>query len=106
MIVDLRIYTCKPNRVDEFVAIYKQHCWPLQQKYLGRCLGWFVSREGRLNTVVHLWAFDSQADREAKRGAMMADPAFRSYLEMVKAADVLIEMENRLLSPTDFSPAQ
>ena len=75
MIVDLRIYEAKPNRVAEFVAIYKQHGWPLQQKYLGRCIGWYVGLEGNFNRVVHLWAYDSQADRERRREALRADPA-------------------------------
>lgn len=106
MIVDLRTYTCKPGRVNEFVAIYKELCWPLQEKYLGRCLGWFSTVEGELNTVVHLWAYDSQADREARRKAMAADPAFGVYLKAIAAADVLIKMENKIVAPTAFSPVQ
>ena len=74
MIVDLRIYTCKPNHLDAFVALYREHAWPLQQKYLGRCVGWYVTVEGQLNQVVHMWAYDSQADREQRRAAMAADP--------------------------------
>ncbi len=106
MIVDLRIYTCKPGRVADFVAIYETLAWPLQQKYLGRCLGWYTGLEGRLNTVVHMWGFDSQADREARRKEMAADPAFAVYLKAMAEADVLVDMENRILSPTAFSPVK
>lgn len=106
MIADLRIYTCKPGRTGDFVAIYKELAWPVQQKYLGRCLGWFTSIEGSLNTVVHIWGFDSQADREARRAAMAKDPGFKIYLDALKAADVLVSMENRIVTPTDFSPVQ
>jgi hypothetical protein len=77
----------------------------LQQKYLGRCLGWYTAVEGSLNTVVHLWAYESQADREARRGALAADPAWAAYLRLVAQADVLMAMENRILKPTEFSPA-
>ncbi len=104
MIVDLRIYTCRPNRTGEFVAIYKELGWPLQQQYLGRCLGWFTTQEGQLNQVVHLWGYDSQADREARRAALAADPAWSAYLARVAQADMLVSMENRILRPTDFSP--
>ena len=75
MIVDLRIYTCKPNKMAEFVKIYEELAWPLQEKYLGRNLGWFTTIEGELNTVVHIWGYENQADREARRNAMAADPA-------------------------------
>jgi hypothetical protein len=104
MIIDLRIYTTKPNRTAEFVSIYKELGWPLQQKYLGRCLGWTTTIEGQLNQVVHMWAYDSQADREERRGKMAADPGWKTYLDAVAKAEVLVHMENRLLRPTDFSP--
>ena len=104
MIVDLRIYTCKPGRMGAFVDLYQRLAWPLQQKYLGKCLGWYTTVEGQQNRVVHLWAYDSQADREARRRQMAADPAWKDYLTAVGEADVLLDMENRILAPTAFSP--
>src|SRR5271166_1725081 len=99
MIVDLRIYTCKPGKLKEFVALYEKLCWPLQQQHLGRCLGWYTTVEGSLNRVVHLWGFDSQADREERRKKMAADPAFGAYLKAVADADILVEMENSIVTP-------
>ena len=106
MIVDLRIYTCKPNRMPAFVALYKEYAWPLQKTYLENCLGWYITVEGALNNVVHLWGYRDQADREARRNAMAADPAWGEYLRRAAEADVLVKMENRILRPTDFSPVQ
>ena len=37
-----------------WVAMYKEMAWPLQQKDLGRCLGWFTTVEGELNTDAYL----------------------------------------------------
>ncbi|GAC1330514.1 MAG: NIPSNAP family protein [Beijerinckiaceae bacterium] len=102
MIVDLRIYTVKPGRLDAFVALYRDHAWPLQQKYLGRCLGWYTSAEGQLNQVVHLWAYDNQADREERRATMAKDPAWGAYLKKSAEADLLVAQENRFLKPTEF----
>ena len=106
MIVDLRIYTVRPNRVDEFVATYQKHAWPLQSKHLGRCLGWFKPVEGQLNQIVHMWAYDSQADRERKRAALYADPAWQQYLVLVAEMGLLSHTENRIITPTEFSPVQ
>ena len=106
MIVDLRIYTCKPNRMGDFVKIYQDLAWPLQQKYLGRCLGWYTTVDGELNRVVHMWGYENQGDREARRKAMAGDPAWGDYLAAVAKADVLVNMENRILAPTAFSPVQ
>ncbi len=99
MIVDVRIYTCAVNRVADFVKLYEEKAWPLQRKYLGNCLGWYVTIEGELNTVVHLWGYESQADREARRNAMAADPAWTDYLNAVKEGGMLVKMENRITRP-------
>lgn len=105
MIVDLRIYTVRPGQLAAFVKRYQEEAWPLQQKHLGRCLGWYTAVEGQLNQVVHIWAYESQADREARRNAMAADPAWQAYLAKSAEAGLLVAQENRLLRPTDFSPA-
>ena len=57
-----------------------------------------------LNQVVHLWRYESQADREARRAAMAADPAWGDYLRVSEEAGLLVAQENRILKPTDFSP--
>jgi hypothetical protein len=106
MIVDLRIYTCKPNKMPEWVAMYKEMAWPLQQKYLGRCLGWFTTVEGGLNTVVHLWAYEDQGDREKRRNAMAADPEWQKFLAEGARRDLLLKQENGMMRPTDFSPVK
>lgn len=80
MIVDLRIYTCQPNRMAEFVKLYESMAREIQKKYLGRCLGWYTTLEGPLNRLVHLCAYESRADREQRRAAMAADPGFQAYL--------------------------
>jgi hypothetical protein len=105
MIVDVRIYTCWPNKLPAFVKIYEEKAWPLQQKYLGNCLGWYTTIEGELNTVVHLWGYEDQADREKRRNAMAADPAWGDYLRTLAEAGVLVKMENRITRPTPFFEA-
>ena len=106
MIVDLRIYTTRPGKLAAFVALYKEHAWPIQQRHLGRCLGWYTTVEGALNQVVHLWGYDSQADREARRNAMAADPEWVGYVKRSEEAGLLLVQENRILRPTDFSPVR
>jgi hypothetical protein len=105
MIVDLRIYTCLPNRVAEFVELYERMGWPLQQKHLGNCVGWYTTIEGSLNTIVHMWGYADQADRERRRAAMAADPAWADYLAEVAKRGILIKMENRIVKPAPFFAA-
>lgn len=106
MIVDMRIYTVKPNRVTEFVTTYQKHAWPLQSKYLGHCVGWYTGLEGQLNQIVHMWAYESQADRERRRAELYADADWQKYLLLVGEMGLLTHTENRFLTPTEFSPLQ
>ncbi len=102
MIVDLRIYTTLPNRLPEFVALYEAKAWPLQLKYLENCLGWYTTVEGELNTVVHMWGYADQGDRERRRTAMAADPAWGEYLKEAGDRGLLLAMQNRIVRPTAF----
>ncbi len=104
MIIDMRIYTIKPALVGEFLELYREHAWPLHQKYLGRCLGWYTGLEGELNQVVHMWAYDSQADRERRRAEMNKDPAWQDYLKKLGQSQLVLHTQNRFLAPTAFSP--
>jgi hypothetical protein len=97
VIVDLRIYTCLPNKMPAFVKLYEEKAWPLQLKYLENCLGWYTTVEGELNTVVHLWGYADQGDRERRRAAMAADPAWGDYLKAAAEGGMLVKMENRIV---------
>ena len=105
MIVDLRIYTCKPNKMNEWIAMYKEMAWPLQQKYLGRCVGWFTTVEGELNTIVHVWAYEDQGDRERRRNAMAADPEWQKLRSRPGLSDneIVANISNVILRPLPFS---
>ncbi len=104
MIVDLRTYTVKPGKLAAYVKLYEEKGWPLQQKYLGTCLGWYTVAEGTLNTVVHMWQYESQADRETRRATMAKDPAWGEFLKATAEAGYLVKQENVFLAPTSFSP--
>jgi hypothetical protein len=104
VIVDLRIYTIKPSGIPTWLAYYKDHGWPLQQEHLQNCLGWFSVKEGRQDQLIHLWAYQDQADRERRRDALYADPRWQAYVRGVWEMDLMVSLENRFLTPTDFSP--
>ena len=102
MIVEQRTYTLHPGKVAEMVRLYGSEGLPLQQKYLGRFIGYFTAETGNLNQVVFLWGFDSVDDRAARRARMAQDPAWQAYLQ--KVLPLIVTQENRLMTPTDFSP--
>jgi hypothetical protein len=106
MIVDMRVYTCHPGRMAEWVALYEQMAWPVQKQHLGNCLGWYTSIEGKQHQVVHLWGYESQADREQRRAGMAKDPAWQAFLAKSKELGAFVSQENTILSPAAFALAK
>ena len=61
--------------------------------------------EGELNTVVHMWGYTDQGDREKRRASMAADPAWIAYLQHAAEQGALVKMQNRMIRPTGFFEA-
>lgn len=99
-IVDYRTYTAHPGKLGAFLGVYENDALPMQAKYLGNCQGWFMSDIGPQNEVVHMWGYADLADRQARRNAMQADPAWATYLP--KGTALLQNMENAILRPCPF----
>lgn len=104
MIVEMRTYTVKPLRTTDFLHLYEHAALPLQIKYLGHLIGFFVSELGPLNQVVHLWGFDSLAERESRRKKMEADPGWAPYCDSLRQLDVIVSQETKMLRSVSFSP--
>lgn len=104
MIVELRTYTIKALHTSAFLRLYESAALPLQNKYLGHMVGFYVSEIGPLNEVVHLWAFASLAERERRRALMEADPGWPAYRQALLELDVVMAQDTKILRPTSFSP--
>ncbi len=102
MIIDERTYTCHPGKVKAFLEVYERRAKPIQWPILGDPIGFFVTEIGTLNQVVHLWKYDSMADREQRRAKLATAPNWGDYLDA--ATPFLLRMENRILVPAAFSP--
>lgn len=104
MLVELRTYTVKPLRTSDFLQLYESAALPLQKKCLGLLIGFFVSELGPLNQVVHLWGFDSLAERERRRRDMEQDPDWTLYRDALRKLDVIVYQETKILKSVLFSP--
>jgi hypothetical protein len=104
MIVDMRTYTMVPGRLKAFLALYEAEGLPVQLRHLGKPIGYFTTEIGTQNQVVHLWGYESMADREQRRNAMEADPAWAAYRQKSAASGNLQYQENKILKSVSFSP--
>ena len=103
MIVEERTYTAHVGRAKEWLDYYGEHGFPVQQRHLGRCIGFFTTEIGPLNVIVHLWAYDDLAHRESARAKMVQDPDWKAFVSGGPKG-CLLSQETRILLPTAFSP--
>jgi hypothetical protein len=103
MIVDLRTYTLKPGGLGAYFKAYGNNGWPIQNKYLPKCLGYYFVDIGVQNRVVHLWEYEDIAQRATCRTAMEADPNWNGY--RAASAHFFVSQENRVMKDAPFWPA-
>ncbi|GAB2889168.1 NIPSNAP family protein [Paralcaligenes sp. KSB-10] len=102
MIFEHRTYTVAHGQMDSYLARYEEFALPLQLKHLGRLLGFFVSEIGPLNQVLHIWVYDDLADRERRRAALDADPAWHAFKQTNRGT--FVEQNVKIMRGTRFCP--
>ncbi|MEO7403926.1 MAG: NIPSNAP family protein [Burkholderiales bacterium] len=104
MIFDVRTYTAVPGKLAAAVKLYEEFGYPVQLKYIGKPLFYGTTEVGALNQIVHVWMYQSQAEREDKRARMEADPAWAEYRRLSAEKGYLLSQENKIVKSTSFSP--
>lgn len=102
MIIDERTYDLHPGKLKEWMAIYQEFGLPVQSRILGGLVGFFTIDVGTVNQIVHLWRYDSHAERERRRAELAANADWQDYL--AKSTPLVQRMRNRILTPLPFSP--
>jgi hypothetical protein len=100
MIVEMRSYTFHPGKAAEYLKIVEAEALPLQTKYLGAPVGFYQSDIGPQNQVIHMWAYENYADRETRRDALDAEPAWKAFQQ--KPGPLIQSYETRILVPAPF----
>ena len=104
MVVDHRTYTCHPTNLNKWLELYETYGLPVQEKHLGRLIGFFVTEVGPLNQVVFMWGYEDMGDRERRRAAMAKDPDWQEFLRRAEELGALQHQENKIVVPVPFSP--
>jgi hypothetical protein len=102
MIFDHRTYCCKPGTLPAQLALYEQLGKAAQEKHLGKPVLYGFTETGKINSYIHVWAYEDAADRATKRAAMQADPDWQAFLKKSAEAGNLVSQENQILVPPAF----
>lgn len=102
MILDHRIYTCHPGRINAHMKLYEEHGWAAQRRCLGDPIVYGAVETGDVNSYIHIWVYEDPADRAAKRKTLAADPQWQAYLKLSAASGNIAKQINTILTPVPF----
>lgn len=105
MIIEMRVYHAAPGRMPDLLARFRDHTLGIWDKHGIRQAGFFTTVIGQSNhDLTYFLTWDSLAERERKWGAFQTDPAWVAVRAKTEANGPLItDLENQILTPTDFS---
>lgn len=83
-VVEHKTFNLKPSTLRPYFELYRSIGRSIQEHHLGTMLGYYVVDVGPQNQVISLWKFTDALDRQRRRGALVADPAWRDYALKVK----------------------
>jgi hypothetical protein len=102
LIVEERSYHVYTGKLPELVRLYAEEGTAVQQEHLGNLIGAFTVDVGDVSTIVHLWGYDSYAERERRRALLQADPRWKDFLGRLQP--LIHVQKTRIMLPTAFSP--
>ncbi|SCX10971.1 hypothetical protein DSM25559_0980 [Agrobacterium rosae] len=102
MFYEIRTYRLKNGAIPAYLDVVEKEGIEIQKAHLGELVGYFFSEIGTINEIVHIWGFTSLDDREKRRAALMADPAWQAFLPKIR--DLIEVAENKIMKPARFSP--
>ncbi len=105
MIYELRVYTAMPVRLPDVLARFQQHTIKIWERLGIHPVAFFTPLVAAdSNELTYLLAWKDLADREAKWGNFVADPAWIAVREdSEREGPIVARMANSFVKPTSFS---
>jgi hypothetical protein len=95
----MRIYRGGPGDARRWAEAYLE-ILPVREKY-SKNVGLWLGEAPQPNEVLHMWNYASADARMKARADLFKDPDWNAFLKRV--AGLIVEMQNVLLIPTDYS---
>ena len=106
MIHELRIYTAHSGKMGPLLARFRDHTTRLFEKHGIVNVGyWLNAIGGRSDELLYILGYEDAAHRDRAWAAFQADPDWKkARADSEKDGPLVHHLENRILSPTNFSP--
>ncbi|MBM3262448.1 MAG: NIPSNAP family protein [candidate division Zixibacteria bacterium] len=108
MIYEERIYKIMPGRIPDILKRFTNHALPLFERHGMKLVGFWTTSIGPSNhELIYLMAYESLDERDRQWTAFAGDPDWvRAKAESEANGPLVVEVSNRILKPTTFSPMQ
>jgi hypothetical protein len=108
MIHELRIYTVHPGKMPDLLARFRDHTCRLFERHgIHNVAYWTNHIGGPSDELWYVVGYESLAARDGAWSAFRADPEWIAARDASEAnGAIVLRIENRILAPTDFSPAR
>lgn len=103
MIFELRTYELSPGNLGRYVDLFRHWGVARVTQHLPM-LGYWATEAGPLNTLHHLWAYESLEERDTRRAALARDEEWTTRF-VPEAFAFVTRQSNRLLQLERVSPA-
>lgn len=105
MLYELRNYHTVPGRLPALHDRFANHTVRLFKKHGIGMLGFWTDEIGETNKLTYMVTFENMAEREARQGALVADPEWhKARAESVKDGPIVDRRYSRLMRLTPYSP--
>ena len=106
MIYELRIYTAHPGKLPALQARFREHTCALFEKHGIKNVGYWVNAiGGRSDELWYMLAYEDLAARQKAWAEFGADPEWQEARAASEVDGPLVHhTENRIMTPTNFSP--
>jgi NIPSNAP protein len=104
LIVEERTYHVFTGKLPDVVRMYAEEGTAIQQEHLGNLVGAYTVDVGDVSSIVHLWGYESYAERERRRALLQADQRWKDFLPRLQP--MIHTQRTRILIPTSYSPVR
>jgi hypothetical protein len=86
VIYERRTYSVKVGQMAEAIRLYSEEGWPALDKggFGENLVGYFVSDTGQLHQLMHIWRFQSDADRRDFWKRLFVDDEFMKFAVQIR----------------------
>ena len=104
LIYERRTYSIKVGQMAETIRLYSEEGWPALDKggFGNNLVGYFVSDTGQLHQLMHMWRFDSDADRRDFWKRLFADDEFMKFAVQIRP--LIQDQEIQLFTGAPWGP--